>query len=72
MKKCDFNFFNAVLDDMEKDFHLPTKKVIRVGFNDENITAHFDINEDEAYALITKLASQLDKAKVLKAVAKAM
>ena len=65
-------FFDSVIADMEEDFHLPTKKVVRVGFNDENITAHFDISEDEAYALITKLASQLNKAKVLKAVAKAM
>ena len=70
MKEC--NFFESVLADMEEDFHLPTKKVVRVGFNDENIAAHFDISEDEAYALITKLASQLNKTKVLKAVAKAM
>lgn len=68
----EYKFFNSTIADAEGDFPLPTKKVVRLSFNGDNIAADFDISEGIAYELITKLASQLDKAKVLEAVAKGM
>lgn len=69
MKKFNIGYiFDSALADIGDDFNLPVEKTIQVNVKRDGVELSLSLTEDEAMALMKKIAKNLDPKKVYKAI----